>query len=33
MGLLLPPVAEALMFTVRPGTVFASKPSYKAADH
>ena len=32
MGLLLPPVAEALMFTVRPGTVFASKPSYKAAD-
>ena len=24
--------AEAVMFTVRPGTVFASKPSYKAAD-
>ena len=32
MGLLLHPAAEALMFTLRPGTVFASKPSYKAAD-
>ena len=32
IGLLLLPAAEALMFTLRPGTMFASKPSYKAAD-
>ena len=31
-SLLVLPDAEAVMFTVRPGTVFASKPSYKAAD-
>ena len=32
MGLVLLPSARAVMFTVRPGTVFAKEPSYKAAD-
>ena len=32
IGLVVLPGAQAVMFTVRPGTVFARKPSYKAAD-
>ena len=31
-GLVVCPGAQAVMFTVRPGTVFARMPSYKAAD-
>ena len=31
-GLASASCCRALMFTLRPGTVFASKPSYKAAD-